>query len=357
MLRCVIALFEIHFLTVPRLTLDGLALNRNEHINHSNTLEAINIDLMKISTAQKACDLDLRTVQSTVGEIKDTSANLSLTSARMADITTETYTKVNELIHNAEEIRTMSQGIELAAQSLAQERFDLQPMILETFKGEVNRTISRTLKTHLKKHFGPPKENQRQANSASDSGGQSQPALDTGTASESQRCQSEDKDSILPQGVLEHLTDKWIKKSFSVSQRDLISNTMFGNLSIRTTTILYIQERDKGLQPRIKEVCTTTLTFLPSPWLLSQGILLKHQRSKFLGEGGYQGIPHWTLSTVHIVEPDSEIIKACEEHDLETIRNLFEKGRASPYDVDADGRNLLGHTAVGVQVSTSRSFL
>jgi hypothetical protein len=85
---------------------------------------------------------------------------------------------------------------------------------------------------------------------------------------------------------------------------------------------------------------------------MSQGAVLRHQRLEFLSRGGSQNIPHWTLSTVNVIPEDSEILNACLRHDLGTIRKLFDDGRASPYDVDEVGRNLLGYIAVGVQVST-----
>lgn len=245
----------------------------------------------------------------------------------------------------------MTERIELATQTLVQERFGHLPMILETFNGEANRTISRTLKHHLRQHFGPPKADRRQANPADDKVGSSQRSPDTGTVSES-RCFSTGNEDTIPSRLgLENHTDKWVKKSSTESQRNLIRNTTFGTISIRTTTVSYIREVVNG-PSETKQLSTTTLTFLPAPWLMSQGAVLRHQRLEFLTRAGSQNIPHWILSTVSVISEDSEIFKACLSHDLGAIRNLFDDGRASPYDVDESGRNLLGYVAVGVQVST-----
>jgi len=258
---------------------------------------------------------------------------------------------MNELSHNTEQIRAMIERIELTTQTLVQERLGHQPMILETLKGEVNRTISRSLKLHLRQHFGPPKADQMQANNGDDMVRSIQHPKDTGTVSESRRCCPGNEDAIRSTIGLENPADKWVKKSSIESQRDLIRNTTFGTMSIRTTTVSYIRESVKG-RSETKQLSTTTLAFLPAPWLMSQGAVLRYQRLEILSRGGSQNIPHWTLSTVNVIHADSEIFSACLRHDLGTIRKLFDAGCASPYDVDSEGRNLLGYVAVGVQVST-----
>ena len=172
----------------------------------------------------------------------------------------------------------MTERIELVAHSLFQGRNNNQQMILEISRGEVNRTVSRTLKSHLKKHFESSKVNPRQVDPIFDGVGPSQTTTDIGTVSESRRCRPEIEDAIPPKTGLKHSADKWIKKSFNESRRDLIRKTTFGTLSIQTKTIWYIRETDRGPHPNTKEVSTTTLTFLPSPWLMSQGVILRHQK-------------------------------------------------------------------------------
>jgi hypothetical protein len=257
---------------------------------------------------------------------------------------------MNEISHNTEQVRTMIERIELATQTLVQERLGHQPMILETLKGEVNRTISKSLKLHLGQYFGPPTADQMQVNTGDDTVRSSQHPEDTGTVSESRGCCPGNEDTIRSAIGLENPADKRVKKSSIESQRDLIRNATFGTMSIRTTTVSYIRESVKG-HSETKQHSTITLTFLPAPWLMSQGAVLRYQRLEFLSRGS-QNIPHWTLSTVNVIREDSEILSACLRHDLGTIRKLFDEGRASPYDVDSRGRNLLGYTAVGVQVST-----
>ena len=260
---------------------------------------------------------------------------------------------MDELSDITKQLQKMAEGLELAAQSLVQERLKVQPMILETFRNEVSRTVSRTLKSHLKAHFKPVKENQSLANLACDRVGSNQPATSVGMDIEAQRYQSEDKDAVTLRDSRERPADKWIQTSNNESRRDLLRNAMFGTMSIRTTTVSYVQAIDKDHHPRTKEVSINTLMFLPSPWLMSQGAILTHQRSKFLGKDYSQSLSRWTMSTINIVDRKSEIITACIRHDLDAIRKLFDEGRASPYDVDERGRNLLGWVALGFNVNES----
>ena len=287
-----------------------------------------------MSAGQRACNAVASATKTTIEEIRDTSSNLSSTSARVVDITTETQTKMDELSHNTAQIETRTERIELAVQTLVQERLGYLPMNFETIKGRVNRTISRNLKHHFRQYFGLPNTDRMEENPANNKFGSSQYSSDTRTLSGSRLL----------------CADKWVKNSLTESKWNLIQNTTFGTISIRTTTVSYIRKVVEDPHSETKQLSATTVTFLPAPWLISQGAVLRRQRLEFLTGAGSHNIPHWTLSTVNIIPGESEIIRACERHDLGAIRNLFDKGYASPYDV-CHGRNLLGHVAVGVQVS------
>jgi hypothetical protein len=133
----------------------------------------------------------------------------------------------------------MTERIELATQTLVQERLGHQQMILETLKGEVNRTISRSLKLHLGQHFGPPKADQMQVNTGDDTVRSSKHPKDTGTVSESRRYCPGNEDTIRSTIGLENPTDKWVKKSLIGSKRDLIRNTTFGTVHSNHNCLVY----------------------------------------------------------------------------------------------------------------------
>jgi hypothetical protein len=302
-----------------------------------------------VSAGQRACNAAAGATKTTIEEIRDTSSNLSSTFARVVDITTETQTKMDELSHNTE---TRTERIELAVQTLVQERLGYLPMNFETIKGRVNRTISRNLKHHFRQYFGLPNTDRKEKSPANNKFGSSQYSSDTRTLSGSRFLCHGNEDATPSSIDLEHCADKWVKNSVTESKWNLIQNTTFGTISIRTTTVSYIRKVVEDPHSETKQLSVTTVTFLPAPWLISQGAVLRRQRLEFLTGAGSYNIPHWTLSTVNIIHVNSEIIRACERHDLGAIRNLFDKGCASPYDVDDVGRNLLGHVAVGVWVST-----
>lgn len=89
---------------------------------------------------------------------------------------------------------------------------------------------------------------------------------------------------------------------------------------------------------------------MPPPWLTSRGVVLRRQHL-FSNYAGNQGVPHWTLSTVNVINYNAKIFEACQNHDLDEIRKLFDNSLASPYDVNPRGRNLIGQVAIGVTIS------
>ena len=305
-----------------------------------------------MSAGQRACNAAAGATKTTIEEIRDTSSNLSSTSERLVDITTETQTKMDELSHNTEQIQTRTERIELAVQTLVQERLGYLPMNFETIKGRVNRTISKNLKHHFRQYFGLPNTDRREENPANNQFGSSQYSSDTRTLSGSRLLCHGNEDATPSSIGLEHCADKWVKNSLTESKWNLIQNTTFGTISIRTTTVSYLRKVVEDPHSETKQLSAATVTFLPAPWLISQGAVLRRQRLEFLTGAGSYNIPHWNLSTVNIIPWDSEIIQACQRHDLGAIRNLFDKGCASPYDVCDTGRNLLGYVAIGVNVST-----
>ena len=330
----------------------NLTSNRDEQIGHSNQLQAIERSLIDVSAGQRACNAATRATETTIGEIRDTSSNLFSTSAKVVDITTQTKSRVDELSHSTEQIQNRTERIELAVQTLIQERFGYQQMILESTKGRVIKKTSKTLKHDFKQYLGLPNADERQENPANNRFGSSQHSPDTRTLSGARLLCHENQDATPLRIGSEYSADKWVKNSSTESIWNLIKNTTFGTISIRTTTVSYVRKIVDGPHSEKKKISATTVRFLPAPWLTSLGTVFRRQRLEFFTGTGSHSIPHWNLSTVNIIPEDSEIMQACHRHDLGAIRDLFDRGCASPYDVDQEGRSLLGYVAVGVQVST-----
>lgn len=219
-----------------------------------------------------------------------------------------------------------------------------------SIKEQIHRTVSESIGHHVAEHFGQSRTDEKLQHPRSKRVARRRRRPEGAARSfKDQTTLSGHKDmanSIYgPQPIL----DRWRRKSSTGSQRLLTRNPIFGTMSIRTTTSLYTREDAKGRRES-RQVTISVLVVLPPSWLTSRGIVFKHHESQILGCDGGTGFPHWTLSTFNIVDQNSEIFQACLVHDLRAIRRLFDSGRASPYDVDSAGRNLLGFVAVGLQV-------
>lgn len=335
-----------------------LTLGSTEQKIHTDQLKTLVQRAEAISAEQNICTTTTGAIQNTVEEISDKSSSLQSTTGQVITITQETlammnesHTKVDRICYNTELIRAMAERLESAQQSLVKETLDDQKISLESVKKEVNRSVSRTLRRHLAEHFESLSADQVRQYPGDSEAIDSQHSGFPGRTPEFRRYYSWNEDRNASKADVETLPEQWIKTSSIDSRRSLIQNATFGTLSIRTTTASHFRKVGKG-PPETKQVSTNTLTFFPPSWLSSQGAVMRYQRLEFSNTAGCQMIPHWSLSSVNIVPETSEIIEACQHHDLRTVCELFSQGRASPYDVDEGGRNLLGWVAVGLQVCT-----
>jgi hypothetical protein len=343
----------IHFIAPTCVRASSLTFNRAEQKSQTNDITSILQQTQDLTAKQQLSAAVTGTVQATVQEIRHISSNLQSSTSGLTAITQEaklkidqTNTEVRRIHDNIELIRTMTERIESAQQTLVNDTLGDRAMSLKSAKKEMDRAIDRSLKRHLKEHFESPIVHQESPHRVpKDIGGRQQSTL----ASTTINYQSHDKDFICSNPVPIRITGRWIKKSSIETQQILTRNCVLGTTHIRTITVTYTRQDDKG-RVETKQISTTVLSYLPPPWLTSRGVVLRRQHL-FTNYADKQSIPHWTLSTVNVVGDNADIFEACNCHDLHEIRKLFDRGLASPYDVDTDGRNLIGHVAVGVTVS------
>jgi len=209
----------------------------------------------------------------------------------------------------------------------------------------INQTISNRLRRHLKKR--PEKQvDRRQEICFEDRGPTSCSAVGTANnPSVEVHCNYQQRGNT--RHLPDHPSDHWVKNSTVSTNKVLVSNRFLGTLTFRSTVISYSRKESEGSTAE-KEERRTTISFLPASWLLSKCVLLAYSECKRLGAGVQPSILP-SLTTVNIIDSGSEIIRACMELDLATIRTLFDDGKASPYDVDEDGRNLLGWAVLGAR--------
>jgi hypothetical protein len=258
----------------------------------------------------------------------------------------QTNKGMSQIHDNIELIRTMTERIESAQQTLENNTLGNRAASLKTLKKEMDRTIARSLKRHLREHFESPivpQESRPQV--PKDTGDRLQSTL----ASMETADQSHDKKFVCSSPVPKRTPLEWTKVSSTETQQFLTQNSLLGITHIRTITVTYNRHDNKG-NVETKQIITTVLSYLPPPWLTSRGAILRRQHL-LRNYASNKGVPHWTLSTVNVIDEGADIIQACWQHDLDKIRKLFDHGLASPYDVDRRGRNLIGYVTVGVRVS------
>ncbi|KAK3381233.1 hypothetical protein B0H63DRAFT_197943 [Podospora didyma] len=157
-----------------------------------------------------------------------------------------------------------------------------------------------------------------------------------------------DKHMSSPKGLaISHgATASWLRKSTTVTRHSVYKAPLFGTLLFQTIMATYVRgipaEADEGSGLETEPQSQTSVTFLPAAWLSSSG-------ARFQYGAITHPAPAWSIHCVNVIPFDSEIFICCRNLDLANIRNLFDKGEASPYDVDKSGRNLLGYLALGTR--------
>ncbi|KAM7217511.1 hypothetical protein V8F06_007142 [Rhypophila decipiens] len=90
-----------------------------------------------------------------------------------------------------------------------------------------------------------------------------------------------------------------------------------------------------------KEETATQAEFVPATWLTARAFILAYNAVKYFGTGQSSPAPAFGLRTMNAIPIESEIIQAVGRADIHTVRSLFQTGRATPFDVDTRGWNLL----------------
>ncbi|KAM7183146.1 hypothetical protein V8F33_013776 [Rhypophila sp. PSN 637] len=104
---------------------------------------------------------------------------------------------------------------------------------------------------------------------------------------------------------------KWKREFSTVSTSSSVRSMIFGQLRMKTLTVFYSKS-----DPETRV----------------------HEQNK---EETSSPAPAFGLRTMNVIPIESEIIQAVKRADIRTVRNLFQAGRATPFDIDTRGRNLL----------------
>jgi hypothetical protein len=258
---------------------------------------------------------------------------------------TEMQARLDQLCVSSDHIQAATDKVQTFQHQLISQSVSQDSAKLRYTQEEACRVIS----SRLAKHFEPPRTEQAgppKDRNENRMGRRTKPIVNSRSSGQSH---IEDGPVLGPWTSSNVLNEGWIKTKTSKGfWQTVFRNNLFGTMSVRTVTSTYVH---KGATEHaaVKNVTSSTLVFLPAPWLSRRGAIFRHQNTEF-SNPAQRSSPHWGLSTVNIVPGDSDIVRACVTHDLSTIRRLFDEHLASPYDVDRWGRNLLSIVAFGVYV-------
>lgn len=327
------------YIMVPIVLSLPLMVLRKRDSENSEGLQALHLSISNLSLGQECAQFTASQTQTSVEEIENSTSSLICSSARITQVATETYDLVKNLTEETRQFQDASHKIDVAANKLVGETLELRPALLKEIGKEVRLAISKNLQRHLDTSQKPRSLTNQEL---------SKPCLANAARKQTTRLGGFAQSHSLST----HSSRNWVREGSQGYRRELIKNTLFGTLVVSTTTIIYVRQNSNQSLIDKKSVSETIVTFHPALWLFSCGVVLKIQAMKVLGRQNISS-PQFSLSTVNIRPFNSEIFRACINCDLDKIRELFDEGNASPYDVDEYGKNLLGFVGMGAEVSSS----
>ncbi|KAI1330471.1 hypothetical protein F5Y16DRAFT_18486 [Xylariaceae sp. FL0255] len=137
----------------------------------------------------------------------------------------------------------------------------------------------------------------------------------------------------------------WVRSVTSFIPLQYGPNWIFGTLMIKTTVISYKRSLQGGSEVEEKQEELKSIRYIPPRWISSRGVVYSKITTRW--NLHTQADPAFRLRTVNIISIDSDLFEACRNWDFPTVYKLFKTQKASPYDVDNKGRNILGWLSLG----------
>ncbi|TPX08538.1 uncharacterized protein E0L32_010025 [Thyridium curvatum] len=242
------------------------------------------------------------------------------------------------MVSETQHIRVESNRSESVTLDLLNKAMNRQTELFADLSNDLDGIVSRNIRKELRQAF-PDLSDARAGSSRKASHA-------VGTLERESRTEANTSDLQRParQSRLEsEWTSQWRKVSSTSTRRTFSRISLFGKIIITTTTTTYSGNVSLDVQKSQKEVSHTTVVYVPAFWMFGTGVILKYITGKLMGEIS-QPKPAFSMRTINVIPEKSEIVTACKALDLAAIRSLFDLGRASPFDVSEDGRNLLHYT-------------
>ncbi|KAI1349144.1 hypothetical protein F5Y01DRAFT_190553 [Xylaria sp. FL0043] len=141
-------------------------------------------------------------------------------------------------------------------------------------------------------------------------------------------------------------TDTWVRSVTSFKPLHYGRNWIFGTLMISTTVVSCKRDSRGNSDNEEKQEKLRSIKYIPPRWISSRGVVCSKTTIKWLNLHT-QSDPIFRLRTVNIVSDSSDLFEACRNWEFAKIYDLFKTGKASPYDMDDTGRNVLGWLGIG----------
>ncbi|KAI1313328.1 hypothetical protein F5Y03DRAFT_161275 [Xylaria venustula] len=141
-------------------------------------------------------------------------------------------------------------------------------------------------------------------------------------------------------------TDTLVRSVTSFEPLHYGRNWIFGTIMISTTVVSYKRDSRGNSDLKEKEEKLRSIKYIPPRWISSRGVVCSKTTVKWLNMPT-QSDPIYRCRTINVVPGYSDIFQACENWEFTKIYDLFKTGKASPYDMDEYGRNVLGFLGVG----------
>lgn len=326
-----------------------LTINRRSQSEQLSLLQRMEPSISEILLKQEALESPISDVRTVLASLEARASTLNATCSDISTTTLHMNAIMATMVSETQHIRVESNRSESATLDLLNKAMNRQTELFADLSNDLDGIVSRNIRKEVRQAL-PDLSDARSGSSQKSSRAVRTLERESRTEANASDLERPARQSRLESGW----TSQWRKVSSTSTRRAFSRISLFGKIIITTTTTTYSGNVSLDGRKSQKEVSHTTVVYVPAFWMFGTGVLLKYISGKLMGEIS-QPKPAFSMRTINVIPGESEIVTACMALDLTAIRSLFDLGRASPFDVSENGRNLLQYTIVGIKVRTSKA--
>ncbi|KAI0198303.1 hypothetical protein F4808DRAFT_472920 [Astrocystis sublimbata] len=271
--------------------------------------KAIEKSLGDVARDQASSSTATHAMTNIVRQIDLKTSSLDATTANIVQMTSQTFALTERLTDDSLHMQEASARIEKAIQDLIESNLSSQPQLLQLFDRNINRTIRKSVRRHLKEalesevdHTIPDEIKSNSLDLHHRSSGETPPY------SAQNPCATLDDTHALQ--------SEWIRTSTDTKMTCLMSNSVFGTVTITNTIMLYSRRSDREREVHQQRGNCITIRYFPRSWISSKGVVATY--SQWAPHKAYMhSTPLFGLRTINIVPEGADIFKACWNLDLD----------------------------------------